>query len=84
MYDCMSCASKRKFAKNCGALEDDLPTVNQAITMAPMWTSTQIGGRLVYAAIAVPTCEDCLEVSEPTVEQRAAFMGLDLGRRGGN
>jgi hypothetical protein len=60
---------------------EELPVVNDAITLAPAWQQKMVGMQMVMACISVPVCGTHLEVAEVPPEQQALLGGKLLAGR---
>jgi hypothetical protein len=58
----------------------EIPGINEAITLAPMWQQQPIGPQMAFACVAVPSCMEHLNSREVTPEEKAVQGGLLLGR----
>jgi hypothetical protein len=61
------------------------PVVDDAVTMAPSWQQKVIGPQMLWACVALPTCERHLAATEVSAADRAMMGGKLLqGRIGLN
>ena len=81
---CLSCISEYVLARNKwiegGQPDGQEPVyadlVNPAVTEAPSWQQQAVGGQMIMACVAVPSCMKHLGVREKTAMERAAGSGL--------
>lgn len=81
---CLSCVSEYVLARNkwieSGQPDGQEPSysdsVRPAITNAAAWQQQVVGGQMIMACVALPTCMQHLGVREKTAMERAAGSGL--------
>jgi len=77
---CLNCvAIHKKFLADqaLGTIDEKFPApvIKTAITWVPAWQQQIFAGQIVMACIAVPVCEDHVEVAEMSPEQKAVQGG---------
>lgn len=75
---CLDCIGNYKMtlARYEDGSQEQLPQVNNAVTLCPSWQNTSIMGQMVMACVAVPTCAEHIGVTPKSPRQRAAESGL--------
>lgn len=59
------------------------PMIKDALTLVGNWQQQQIMGQMIMACVAIPACEEHIEVQEQSAEEKAVMGGRLLqGRLG--
>lgn len=78
---CLACVSEHLAARQ-KMPDQDPPVIQDAITWAPSWQTKTMGGNVMMACVAVPSCLDHLSNEEKSPQQRAMEGGILLGGSG--
>lgn len=74
---CLTCTGEAVLARIKQARGEDVevPIPNEAWTLAPAWQQQIIGGQMVMACVALPTCDKHLQVAELSPADQAVRGG---------
>ena len=83
---CLQCVAAHKHfvaQQKLGNIPEEFPEppIADAITLVANWQQQQIMGQMIMACVAIPACEDHIEVQEQTAEEKAIAGGRLLQGR---